>query len=77
MADLSRAGSAASMRIDAVVGRLEGLGYDVRMVDVDLGERGQWRGVVIGAFGSLEEANAEAGRLRETTDFGDATVIRR
>ncbi|HKY23156.1 MAG TPA: AAA family ATPase [Vicinamibacterales bacterium] len=73
--ELSRADTAASIRLDTVVGLLEGHGYDVRFMDVDLNARGSWRRVLVGRFATLSEAKAEAGRLHKLPAFGDAQVI--
>ena len=74
--DLVRAGSPASARLDAVIGQLQSLGYDVRLMDVNLGDRGEWRRVLVGEFATQADANAQAGRVRQAPPFTDARVIR-
>jgi hypothetical protein len=76
VADLLRKGSAAAARFDAIVVELRGLGYDVRSMDVDLRERGEWRRVLVGEFATLPDARAEARRVHQTPAFADAQVIR-
>ncbi len=75
MADVSRADSAASARLEAALRQLQGQGYDVRLEDVDLRARGEWRRVLVGTFATLAEAKAEAVRLHEMAAFSDAYVI--
>jgi general secretion pathway protein A len=75
-ADISRAGSAAGARLDAVVGQLKELGYDARVMDVDLGDGGEWRRVLIGEFATRADAEAQAARVQEMAAFADAQVIR-
>ncbi len=74
--DLLREGSAAAARFDAVVVELRGLGYDVRSMDVNLRERGEWRRLLVGEFATLSDAKAEVNRVHEMTAFADAQVIR-
>ena len=74
--DLLREGSAAATRFEAVVGELRGLGYDVRSMDVNLRDRGEWRRVLVGEFATLSDAKAEAHRVHQTPTFSDAQVIR-
>ncbi|RPI54242.1 MAG: hypothetical protein EHM55_11430, partial [Acidobacteria bacterium] len=76
IADLLREGSAAAARFESVVGELRNLGYDVRSMDVDLRERGEWRRVLVGEFASLSDAKAEVNRVHQTPAFADAQVIR-
>ncbi len=40
----------AGTPIDAVVGQLQKLGYDVHSTSVDLGDNGEWRRVLVGDF---------------------------
>jgi general secretion pathway protein A len=74
--DLSRSGSAASARQDAVIGQLQSLGYEVRLMDVTLGDRGTWRRVLVGEFATQADATNQADRVRQTPAFIDARVIR-
>ncbi len=76
IADLLREGSAAAERFNAVVQELRGLGYDVRSMDVDLRERGEWRRLLVGEFATLSDAKAEVSRVHQTPGFADAQVIR-
>jgi type II secretory pathway predicted ATPase ExeA len=76
LVDLTRADSAARVRQDAVIGQLQSLGYDVRLMDVNLGNRGEWRRVLVGEFATQAEAKTQANRVRQTTAFTDAQVIR-
>jgi len=76
IADLLREGSAAATRFEAVVAELRNLGYDVRAMDVDLRDRGEWRRVLVGEFATLSDARAEAQRVHQTPAFADAQVIR-
>jgi hypothetical protein len=76
LSDLSRPGSAASSRLDILVARLQELGYEVRLMDVDLIARGAWRRVLAGEFATLADAEAEAHRLHQIPSFGDAQVIK-
>ena len=75
LADVTRIGSAEGARLDAVVGRLQELGYDVHLMDVDLGDRGEWRRVLVGEFASHTDAKTQADRLQQTPAFADAQVI--
>lgn len=74
--DLTRPGSAAGARQDAVIGHLQSLGYDVRLMDVNLGDRGAWRRVLVGEFATQADATNHADRVRQTPAFIDARVIR-
>jgi general secretion pathway protein A len=76
IADLLREGSAAALQFEAVVGELRGLGYDVRSMDVNLKDRGEWRRVLVGEFANASDAKAEAHRVHQTAGFSDAQVIR-
>jgi general secretion pathway protein A len=75
IADVLRKGSAAAARFEAVVGELRSLGYDVRSMDVNLQERGEWRRVLVGEFATLSDAKAEAHRVHQTPSFADAQVV--
>jgi general secretion pathway protein A len=75
MADVLRKGSVAATRFEAVVGELRGLGYDVRSMDVNLHERGEWRRVLVGEFATLSDAKAEAHRVHQSPSFADAQVV--
>jgi general secretion pathway protein A len=75
MSDVLRKGSAAAARFEAVVGELRGLGYEVRSMDVNLRERGEWRRVLVGEFATLSDAKAEAHRVHQTPTFADAQVV--
>jgi general secretion pathway protein A len=76
IADLLREGSAAALQFEAVVGELRGLGYDVRSMDVNLKDRGEWRRVLVGEFATASDAKAEAHRVHRTAGYADAQVIR-
>jgi hypothetical protein len=71
-----REGSAAATRFEAVVDELRGLGYDVRSMDVNLQERGEWRRVLVGEFATLSDAKAEAQRVHQSPMFANAQVVR-
>jgi len=73
--ELSRTGANTHARLDAIVVQLREMGYEVRLKDVDLGEVGQWRRVLVGEFPTVAEARAEAVRLHEIPAFGHAQVI--
>jgi hypothetical protein len=73
---LTRADSAARAQQDAVIGQLQSLGYDVRLMDVNLGNRGEWRRVLVGEFATQAEAKTQANRVRQTPAFTGAQVIR-
>ena len=75
MTDVLRKGSAAATRYEAVVSELRGLGYEVRSMDVNLRERGEWRRVLVGEFATLSDAKAEAHRVHQTPTFADAQVV--
>lgn len=66
----------SSARLDSVVDRLERLGYDVRVADVDLTVRGAWRRVLVGEFATQAEASAVADRLHQTPAFAGAHAIK-
>ena len=74
--ELMRAESSASAPIDAVVEQLQKLGYDVRSANVDLGDSGEWRRVLVGDFATEADAWAQADRVRQTPAFAEAQVIR-
>jgi general secretion pathway protein A len=76
LVDLTRAGSAARAQQDAVIGQLQSLGYDVRLMDANLGNRGEWRRVLVGEYATQAEAKTQANRVRQTPAFTDAQVIR-
>jgi general secretion pathway protein A len=76
LADVTKLGSAEGARLDAVVGRLQELGYDVRVMDVDLGDSGEWRRVLVGDFASQVDATTQADRVQQTPPFADVQVIR-
>ena len=76
VADIARIGSGASARLDAVVGQLTQLGYDVRVMDVDLADRGEWRRVLVGEFATLPDAKAQLDRVHLMPAFADAEIIR-
>ncbi len=70
-----RAAGSVLAPIDAAVVQLEKLGYEVRVVDVDLGDSGEWRRVLVGEFATPADAKALADRVRQTPAFADAQVI--
>jgi hypothetical protein len=76
IASLARVGSIANVKLEEVVGQLQGMGYSPRFRDVDLGENGEWRGVLVGEFATVEEAQAEADRLHQRPEFADAKASR-
>jgi type II secretory pathway predicted ATPase ExeA len=76
VANLTRAESTAAAPFEAVVGQLQKLGYDVRVTDVDLGDSGEWRRVLIGEFATEADARAQMNRVQQTPAFVDAQVIR-
>jgi type II secretory pathway predicted ATPase ExeA len=74
--ELSRPDSVAAARLSTVVSNLKAMGYDVRVMDVDLKTRGEWRQVLVGDYATLEEARSEAERLQQTPEFADAQAMR-
>jgi type II secretory pathway predicted ATPase ExeA len=76
LADLLRDGSAAALQFELVVSQLRSLGYDVRSMDVNIKNRGEWRRVLVGEFATASDAKAEAHRVHQTPGFADAQVIR-
>ena len=76
VANLARAESTAAAPFEAVVGQLQKLGYDVRVADVDLGDSGEWRRVLVGEFTTEADARAQMNRVQQTPAFVDAQVIR-
>ena len=66
----------ASSPIDAVIGQLQKLGYDVHATSVDLGDNGEWRRVLVGDFATEADARAQADRVRQTPAFANAQVVR-
>jgi len=66
----------AGTPIDAVVGQLQKLGYDVHATSVDLGDNGEWRRVLVGDFATEADARAQADRVRQTPAFANAQVVR-
>ena len=76
MANLTRAESTAAAPFEAVLGQLQKLGYDVRVTDVDLGDSGEWRRVLVGEFATEADARDQMNRVQQTPAFGDAQVIR-
>jgi general secretion pathway protein A len=76
IADLLREGSNAAIRFEMVVEELRTLGYEVRSMDVNLPEHGEYRRVLVGDFATLSDAKAEAHRVHQTPTFANAQVIR-
>jgi type II secretory pathway predicted ATPase ExeA len=76
VANLARAESTAAAPFQAVVGELQKLGYDVRVTDVDLGDSGEWRRVLVGEFATEADARVQMNRVQQTPAFVDAQVIR-
>jgi type II secretory pathway predicted ATPase ExeA len=76
MLEVSTEGSAASARLDSVIGALQAMGYSVRLMDVNLKDRGDWRRVLVGEYATFEDARVEAERLHQTPTFSDAQAIR-
>lgn len=76
VANLARVDSTATMPFEAVVGQLQKLGYDVRVTDVDLGDSGEWRRVMVGEFSTEADAKVQMNRVQQTPAFVDAQVIR-
>jgi general secretion pathway protein A len=76
VANLTRPESTAAAPFEAVVGQLQKLGYDVRVTDVDLGDSGEWRRVLVGEFTTEADARAQMNRVQQTPAFVDAQVIR-
>ena len=74
--DVSREAGAAGARLDSVVGTLQAMGYNVRLMDVSLKGRGDWRRVLVGEYATFEDARTEAQRLHQTPAFSDAQAIR-
>ena len=76
VANLARVDSTATAPFEAVVGQLQKLGYDVRVNDVDLGDSGEWRRVMVGEFSTEADAKVQMNRVQQTPAFVDAQVIR-
>ena len=76
MRELAAENSAAAVKLDAVTGRLQQLGFTPRLADVDLNARGEWRRVLVGDFATLDEAMQQARQLHETRQFADAQPIK-
>src|SRR5204862_7085932 len=74
--DVMREGSAAVASLASVTHQLQALGYTPWMTDVDLKARGEWRRVLVGEFGTLDEAMQQARQLHQTKAFTDAQPIR-
>jgi hypothetical protein len=73
--DATRAPRLVGAPIDTAVVQLKKLGYEVRVIDVDLGDSGQWRRVLVGEFATWADAKAQADLVRQTPAFADAQVI--
>jgi hypothetical protein len=76
MRDVSKEGTAAGARLDSVIGALQAMGYNVRLMDVNLKDHGDWRRVLVGEYATFEDARAEAERLHRTPAFSDAQAVR-
>ncbi len=66
---------ATTGRVASLTQRLETLQYRVYHAEVDLGARGRWRRVLVGAYTSLDDARRDEARLRLLPEFADAQVI--
>ena len=51
-------------------------GTIVRATDVDLGDSGEWRRVLVGEFATEVDARVQMNRVQQTPAFVDAQVIR-
>ena len=63
-------------RLESMTSQLVAMGYEVYYVDVDLGNRGPWRRVMVGAYDELGDAQRDEARLRATREFDDARAVR-
>jgi general secretion pathway protein A len=68
-------GPRAEGEIATMVRELESLGYPTYQADVDLGRRGAWRRVLVGAYADAADARRDEQRLRVMRDFADARMI--
>ena len=76
MLDLSHNGGAASAHLDSSIVALRAMGYRVRLMDVNLKERGDWRRVLVGEYATFDEARVEAERLHDTPAFVGAEAVK-
>jgi type II secretory pathway predicted ATPase ExeA len=68
---------AGAEQMESITDWLEASGYRVYLAEVDLGERGRWRRVLVGAYTDAEAAHADAARLRDTQAGARARVVTR
>jgi general secretion pathway protein A len=73
--EVTRAGALASAPVDRMIEQLQELGHDVRVTDVDLGDSGQWRRVLVGDFATRDDATAYADGVKRSPAFADAQVV--
>jgi hypothetical protein len=76
MLELSHQDGAASADLDSSIDALQAMGYRVRLMDVNLEERGDWRRVLVGEYATIDEARVEAERLHHTPAFVGAEAIK-
>jgi general secretion pathway protein A len=76
VASFSLGDVAAPARVAALMAAITDLGYSVYHADVDLGPRGRWTRVIVGAFAAEADARRQQARLRSTTRFRDARLIK-
>jgi len=74
--DVSRDGSAEAARFASAVSGLGELGFGARILDVDLGDDGEWRRVLVDGFATEADATAQADRVHRSPAFAGAQVIR-
>jgi type II secretory pathway predicted ATPase ExeA len=74
--DVSRDGSPEAARFATAVNGLSELGYGTRVLDVDLGDKGEWRRVLVDEFATEADAIAQADRVQQSPAFAGAQVIR-
>jgi general secretion pathway protein A len=70
-------GSSGPGPSDSIASSLERLGYRVYYAEVDLGAKGRWRRVLVGAYTDLEAARADAARLKGMPVAAQASVVTR
>ena len=67
--------AASRAKIESLTDWLEASGYRVYYTEVDLGWRGRWRHVLVGAYTDAEAARADAAHLQEGAAGLDARVV--
>ena len=76
LAEVTRAGSAEASQCATMLSGLRELGYDARAIDLDLGDQGEWRRVIVDEFATETDAMAQASRIQQSPAFAGAQVLR-